>query len=217
MDYNFDAVIRRRGSDCRKWDGMRQVFGADDLLPFWIADTDFAAPPEVLNALRAKVDHGVFGYPARPDRMLQAATGWYARRYGWQVPAEHISLCPGIVFAISLCIQALTAVGDEVIIQPPVYPPFFSCVTHNRRQLLLNPLLNDGGYYRMDFDHLATLARRPRCRLMILCSPHNPVGRAWQADELSTLSAICQQHGVTVLADEIHADLVYGRRRHIPL
>lgn len=212
----FDEVIDRRNSRCRKWDNVEEVFGTHDILPLWIADMDFAAPPGVVDAINRAARHRIYGYHTRPQSFYQAAVDWVGRRHGWQVKLEWVINAPGVVPSIIAAILALTDPGDEVIIQPPVYPPFFSCVTKNGRQLVENPLRCADGRYEMDFDDLERKISS-KTRMLILCSPHNPVGRVWTQAELTRLNEICLQHDIMVLADEIHSDLVFKGHKHIPV
>lgn len=215
MSFDFDAVIARDGTASVKHDGRIAVFGTPDVTPLWVADMDFAAPPAVTAALVARAQHPVYGYTLVTDPVLAALQDWCRQRWGWQVPREHILLVPGVVPSLYAVVQALTAPGDGVIVQPPVYFPFFSAVRDSGRQLLENPLRLDAAGYTMDWDDLDTQAAS--ARLLLLCSPHNPVGRVWQADELDRLLAIARRHGLTILADEIHADLILPGHRHLPL
>ncbi len=212
----FDEVIDRRNSRCRKWDNVEEVFGTHDILPLWIADMDFAAPPGVVDAINRAARHRIYGYHTRPQSFYQAAVDWVGRRHGWQVKLEWVINAPGVVPSIIAAILALTDPGDEVIIQPPVYPPFFSCVTKNGRQLVENPLRCADGRYEMDFDDLERKISS-KTKMLILCSPHNPVGRVWTQAELTRLNEICLQHDIIVLADEIHSDLVFKGHKHIPV
>ena len=213
---HFHSITERHGTGCRKWDAVTEVFGAADVLPFWIADMDFISPPAVREALIAKAAHGIYGYNTVDPSYIAALQAWLQTRHGWTVEAQHILTAPGVVPSISLAIQAFSSPGDEIIIQPPVYPPFFSCITRNGRVVVENPLMCDKGYYRFDLDDLRQKIT-PRTRMLILCSPHNPVGRVWTAEELTALADICLEHNLIILADEIHHDLVFSGHRHIPL
>ncbi|CQR73768.1 Cystathionine beta-lyase PatB [Sporomusa ovata DSM 2662] len=214
--YNFDATISRQGTGCRKWDSLDSVFGRKDILPFWIADMDFATPPGVVEALKEKVEHKVFGYHTRDNSFYKAAIDWEMERHGWGIKQEWLLNTPGVVPSISFAILALTEPGDQIIVQPPIYPPFFACVTKNGRQLIENPLINIDGNYVLDFDDLER-KMSPKVKMLLLCSPHNPVGRVWTKEELSRLAEICLRHNVLIISDEIHADLVYSGHKHIPL
>lgn len=212
----FDQIVDRRLSGSRKWDGIRTTFSSDEVLPMWIADMDFASPPAVVEAVCRRAQHGVFGYPLRDDDYFCAIIDWLKQRQGWDVQAEWIAHTPGVVPAISVAVQTFTSPGDGVLIQTPVYPPFFSCVTNNGRKVVENQLQLVDGRYEMDFDDLASKLTAD-VKLMILSSPHNPVGRVWTEPELKRLAALCSSRGVIMLSDEIHGDLVFPGYRQIPL
>lgn len=219
MTRRFDQPIVREGSGSLKYDGRQQTFGTTEVMPMWVADMDFAVPEAVTQALQARVAHPVLGYSLAPDSLYQALIDWLRSKHNWQVPREWIVLTPGVVPSLNLVVEALTKSDDGVIVQPPVYFPFFSAVTGQQRRLVENPLrLRDSGsqpHYQMDMDHLAECAQQ--ARLLLLCSPHNPVGRVWQTTELETILSIAQAHDLIVLSDEIHADLVYADAQHQPL
>ncbi|WP_062047640.1 MalY/PatB family protein [Bacillus sp. JCM 19034] len=215
MDYQFDEVIERRGTDSLKWDMTKQRFGKEELLPLWVADMDFRAPQEVLDALHKKVEHGIFGYPAHSEKVDEAVVDWLNRRYKWDIHKESIIYTSGIVPTISYIIQAFTEPEDEIIIQTPVYYPFYDVVKKNKRQLVENPLSFDGNTYTMDLAHLESVITE-RTKMIVLCHPHNPVGRVWKRDELEALAAICKKYDLYVVSDEIHADLLFKGQTHIP-
>jgi cystathionine beta-lyase len=215
MTEEFDRVIDRRGTASVKWDYSRRYTGLEGLLPLWVADMDFPAPPEVLQALRRRVEHGIFGYTLEPESYFQAAMDWMLRRHGWKLQREWLIPAPGVVPAINLAILAFSEPGDEVVIQPPVYHPFAQGIRRNGRSVAENPLLLEGRRYVMDFAQLERLIG-PRSRLAILCSPHNPVGRVWERDELERMAEICLRGGLILLSDEIHCDLVLPGFRHLP-
>ena len=209
---NLNAYIERRGTDCCKWDDYVDMFpGMDvsDAVPMWVADMDFCCPPEVVDAVVKRAQEGLYGYNVGQTEGYENSTvGWLKKRYGWAVDREWIVFTPGVVPALSHAIRALTEPGDGVIIQPPVYYPFRKGVENNGRVVRSNSLILDGDTYRMNFEQLEELAAEPRTRLMILCSPHNPVGRVWSREELEKVCTICRRHGVTLVSDEIHADLL---------
>ncbi|EGO64504.1 MalY/PatB family protein [Acetonema longum] len=212
---DFNTVINRRNSGSVKWDDADLLYGAKDVLPLWVADTDFPAPQAVLDALQARVAHGVFGYPSPRFLGFEALAGWLKQRHSWETKPEWMVNSPGVVTALSIAVQTLTAPGDKVIIQPPVYPHFFSAVLQNSRTVVENSLIPEDGRYRIDFDDLARKAAD--AKLLILCSPHNPVGRVWTAAELKKLAEIALSNNLIILSDEIHSDLVYPGHRHTPL
>ena len=216
MPHDFDALIQRRGTDCYKWDALEERYGERDLLPFWVADMDFASAEPVQRALLERVQHPVYGYSITPPSAYEAIVSWLERRYGWVVEQEWISFTAGVVNALNLLIQTFTLPGEKIIVQPPVYPPFFNSVRNNGRQVVFNPLAETDRGYVMDFDDLEAKIDS-RTRMLILCSPHNPVGRVWRKEELEKLAEICLRHGLLMVSDEIHADFVYSGRRHVPL
>lgn len=213
--YNFDEVIDRRGTGSLKWDSLKERFGSDDLLPLWVADMDFRAPQPVIDALISRARNGVYGYTSLKPSYYNSIINWYGRRYGWDIEKEWIVITPGVVSAINFAIQALTSPGDKVIVQPPVYYPFFSSIESNGRHVLYNPLKLVDGRYEMDFEDLEKKVRDSRAKIIILCSPHNPVGRVWRREELIKFGKICIENGITVISDEIHSDLLYPGIEHI--
>ena len=217
MTQSFDQVISREGSLSLKYDGRRQIFGTDDVMPMWVADMDFAIPEAITKALQTRLNHPIFGYSVAPESLYDALIKWLRVKHDWQVKREWIVLTPGVVPSLNLVVAALTAENAGVIVQPPVYFPFFSAVTNHIRRLIQNPLLlanadSDSLHYQIDFDQLDRCAKE--AKLLLLCSPHNPVGRVWQQDELLKLLDIAKKHNLIILADEIHADLVYENAKH---
>lgn len=212
----FDVVVPRHNTCSEKWNNLDAVFGTSDVLPMWVADMDFTAPPVVLEAIAKRAAHGVYGYPFRTDGFYQAICSWMQRRHNWTIQPEWILNIPGVVPGISVAIQAFTQPGDKIIIQPPVYPRFFSCVTQSGRQLVENPLIDEGGKYVMNFDQLTQLAREGP-KMLVLCNPQNPGGRSWTKAELDTLSQICLEYRIILVSDEIHGDLIFKGYRHTPL
>jgi cystathionine beta-lyase len=215
MQYNFDELIERRGTDSIKWDTGR-IFDEADALPLWVADMDFRAPQPIIDAILERANHGLYGYILPKDSFCEAIVNWLSRRHAWQVQKSWIVASPGVVPAVSLAVQAFTQPGDKVIIQPPVYMPFLSVVPDGGRQLLLNHLKVENGRYEMDFEDLEAKMGDSRARMMILCSPHNPVGRVWTAEELGKVAELCLKHHIVLVSDEIHCDLVFDRHKHIP-
>ena len=221
MAYDFDKVIERRGTHCSKWDtDPRTIEGADyplgSPLPLWIADMDFEAAPEITQALAERVRHGVFGYTFVPDSCYEAIIDWEARRHGWKIEREWIQFAPGAVPAAHMAVQAFCQPGDRVIVQRPVYYPFFRTALNNGAQIANNPLRLHNGRYEIDFEDFERQASDPRTTLFILCSPHNPVGRVWTREELERLGAICARHDVRVIADELHCDILMPGHKHYP-
>lgn len=209
--FNFDTLVNRRGSNCYKWDVT-----ADGVLPLWVADMDFPAAPCIMDALRRRVDHGVFGYTLVPDSYYQAVVGWFSRRHGWNMQADWILYVPGVVPAISAIIKAKTKPGDKVLIQTPVYNCFFSSIRNNGCVIEESPLVYANGTYTIDFADFERKVSDPAVALFLLCNPHNPAGRVWTADELRRMGELCLKHNVFVIADEIHCELVSPGHRYTP-
>lgn len=210
----FDREIDRAGTFSTKYDARQAVFGHPDVIPLWVADMDFAVPAAITEALSMRAAHPIYGYTQAPESLYAALIDWLKQRHGWEIEREWIVLCPGVVPSLATCILTLTEADAGVIVQPPVYFPFFSTVTQTGRRLLENPLQKDDLSYRLDFDALA--AQAGSAQMLLFCSPHNPVGRVWKKSELLDLLAICEQRGLIIVCDEIHADLVYpGYNHHI--
>ena len=212
MKYNFDEIIPRKNSDCLKYDKLQEMFGTDDALSMWIADMDFRTPPFVIEALRRRLDHEVLGYTFCSPKWKPAIQNWVSRRYGWNVKEEEIGFVGGIVPAISFAVQCFTAPNDKILIQPPVYHPYHHVVKDLGRTLVYNPLRLVDGQYEMDFEDFERKA--VGCKLFLLCNPHNPGGRVWNADELSRIADICAKNGVIVISDEIHCDMALTGYKH---
>ncbi len=216
MAYNFDEPVDRQGTSCVKYDSRKNVFGTDNVIPMWVADMDFKSPPFVIEALRKRLEHEILGYTIRRKEYFSSLKEWVRRRIGWLIETDWISFSPGIVPALNICTLAFTKPGDKIIIQPPVYFPFFNAVTDHGRRLLYNRLLEDNGRWRMDFHDLEQKAAEG-ARMLILCSPHNPVGRVWKEEELEKLAEICLQYEILIVSDEIHSDLILPPYKHVPL
>ncbi len=210
--YDFDTLIDRTGTGACKWERRSEAEKEDGILAMSVADMELPAPPEVREALVRAAEHGIYGYTDPTDAYFDAVAGWMHKRHGVSLTARDIVPISGVVPAISIAIRAFSLPGDGVIVQPPVYYPFYSCVTLNGRQLERCALLLTADGYRMDFEALERIARKPTTRLMLLCSPHNPVGRVWTDQELRRVLAICRAYDVLVLSDEIHADLTMTAR-----
>jgi cystathionine beta-lyase len=210
--YDFNKVYDRRGTGCFKSDGLEMLFGKADLLPLWVADMDFAVAPEILEDLQERLKHPIFGYNLRLPPYYEAIINWIGSHYHWQVKKDWIVSTPGIVTAINIAVATLTAPGEGIVVQTPVYDPFFHAVNENKRRLLTNPLLMKNGSYEIDFADLEQ--KLAQSKMFILCSPHNPVGRVWTETELLQMGRLCRKHKVIVVADEIHADIVYSGSKH---
>lgn len=213
--YDFDRLIDRRGTNCLKYDKLKDYFGVEDALPMWVADMDFATPDFILHAVGKRLEHPVLGYTARSPKFAESLIGWMTARHRWTIDESQITMSPGVVPQLAVCVLAFTNPGDKVIVQSPVYPPFFSTVKDNDRELVVNELINDNGYYRIDFDRFEAQID-DRTRMFILCSPHNPVGRVWSREELERLGEICARRKVLVVSDEIHHDIVFQGFNHTP-
>lgn len=211
--FDFDRIIDRRGTDSVKYDNLQEAFGRTDVLPMWVADMDFQAPPAVVEAARACCERGVFGYTFRSPEGKLAFREWVNRRYHWAVREEWLTSSPGIVTALSLSVRTFTAPGDRVLILTPVYHPFHSVVTDNGRQLVYSPLQLAEGKYEVDWENFEQ-GLKEGVKLFILCNPHNPLGRVWTREELQRMGELCCRYGVMILSDEIHADLALFGRRH---
>lgn len=221
MRFNYDEEIDRRGTCSTKWeflhDGDQMKYGdhADPkhgknrLLPMWVADMDFPAPQAVIEALKDRAEHGIFGYTQPTDSYYEAVINWMARRYGYTVERDWIVLTPGVVPAIHMMVQAFLSPGEKVLVQQPVYYPFFRAIENNGGKIVSNALIYENGRYRMDFDDLAEKTADPAVTMAIFCSPHNPVGRVWTAEELTRFGTICLENNVLIISDEIHCDLIY--------
>lgn len=212
MKYNFDEIIPRKNSDCLKYDKLQEMFGTDDALSMWIADMDFRTPPFVIEALRHRLDHEVLGYTFCSPQWKPAIQNWVSRHYGWDVKEEEIGFVGGIVPAISFAVQCFTAPGDKILIQPPVYHPYHHVVKDLGRTLVYNPLRLVDGQYEIDFEDFER--KIVGCKLFLLCNPHNPGGRVWNADELVRIADICAKNGVIVISDEIHCDMALTGYKH---
>jgi len=215
MKFDFDAWIDRRNTGSMKWDCRERTEIEPDVIPMWVADMDFPAPPAVVEAVVNRARHGIYGYPIGSRSFYAAIAQWLRTRHGWNIKKGWITRSPGVVASLCLCLSAFTKPGDGVVIQTPVYHPFYSVILDNDRRLIRNPLKSEAGRTTMDFEDLGRKIDGGT-RLLILCSPHNPVGRVWSRDELARLGAVCASAGLIVISDEIHAELVYQGHRHIP-
>ena len=215
MQYNFDKIIDRRNTHSFKWDMAETLVGEKDVLPLWVADMDFECPPAVIKAIQHRAQHGIYGYTAVPDSCYQAIINWMKQRHGWDIQKEWIVQTPGVVSGFHWVVRACTTPGDSVIVQTPVYYPFFKAVKFNGCQMVENQLQYVNGRYEIDFDDLERKFDS-RTKVLLLCSPHNPVGRVWTRDELTRLANLCREHNVVVCSDEIHSDLIFRGYRHTP-
>lgn len=216
MDFDFDTPVPREKTHSVKFDGRQQYFGTTEVTPLWVADMDFAVPDCVTRALQDRIRHPVFGYTLYPDSLYESIIRWFERRHHWKIERDWILMAPGVVPSLFAAVQSFAKEGEGVIVQPPVYFPFFSAVTTNNRQLILNPLQKINDRYQIDFEHLENCAQQG-AKLLMLCTPHNPVGRVWNETELQEILRIARQYNLTILSDDIHADLTYSESTHIML
>lgn len=215
IKYDFDQIIDRSNTNTVKTDALEEVFGSKDLTPLWIADMDFLAPPQITEALKNRVEHGIFGYVHPGEAYFNSIINWLKNKHNWTVSKEAVSFVPGVVKGFAFAIDVFSDDNDKIIIQPPVYPPFKGTTEGLNRQIVNNPLILEDGHYRMDFDNLREVAKTG-CKLLLLCNPQNPSGRIWSKEELSELAEICYDNDILVVSDEIHADLVLPGNTHVP-
>lgn len=210
----FDEIVNRNTPEDIKY---MKIEGIDDLIPMWVADMDFRSPDEVVDALAAQSKRGVFGYSEADEAYDKAVTGWFRKRYGWEVDPGTVLKLPGVVYGISLAIRALTEKHDSILIFEPLYGPIAKSVKGNDRHLVISDLVRNGTRYEIDFDDMERKIKENNVKMLILCNPHNPVGRVWTGDELMKISEICLKNHMIIVSDEIHADFVYSGHKHIPI
>jgi cystathionine beta-lyase len=215
MLYNFDEIIDRTNTNCEKYDGRERVFGKADLIPLWVADTDFRTPDFIVSAVKKRAEHEIYGYPIKPDSYYQSIENWLFSQHGWKVQQEWITYCPNVVIGLASVILSMTKPGDKIVVQPPVYFPFFHVVEGNDRVMVENPLRLVNGQYRFDFDDLKAKIDK-ETKMLLLCNPQNPGGRVWTREELEELAQICADNNILVVSDEIHSDLIFSGFKHIP-
>ena len=216
MQFDFNKPIDRRNTDSVKFDFAAEHGYDPNILPLWVADMDFQAPPCVLDALKARVDHGIFGYTDTKEDYFAAVKTWFSSRFGWELQPQWLVKTPGVVFALSAAVRVMTEPGDAVLVQPPVYYPFYKVISNNGRRIVESPLVYENGSYTIDFADFEEKVRANGVKLFILCSPHNPVCRVWTEAELRRLGEICETYGVQVIADEIHCDFTLPGFIHTP-
>lgn len=217
MKYNFDEIVERRNTESSKWDNVGARVGNPDALPMWVADTDFRCPQPVVDAVKARAEHMIYGYPYVTPEFRTATVNWVKKRHGWEMDPDWVMFATGIVPVFNTMVQAFTEPGDEVIIQRPVYHPFGFAVEDNDRVISDSSLVYRNGQYTIDFEDLERRASSPKAKLFFLCNPHNPVGRVWTPEELRRIADICLKHHVIVISDEIHSDLILFGHHHIPV
>lgn len=213
--YNFDEIIPRENTDCIKYDIRKLFFGTEDVLPMWVADMDFRSPDFIIDAIKKRLEHEILGYTFRGKDFNQPIINWMEKRHGWKIKNDWISFSPGVVPAVNMLVLALTEPGDKIIVQPPVYFPFFSAIENNDRTKIENPLKLEKGRLNIDFDDLAKKAKD--AKMLIISHPHNPGGSVWTKEELTRMGEICVENDVIILSDEIHSDLIFPEFKHIPL
>lgn len=211
----FDEVIERKDTDSEKYDFPERFGGDAQAIPMWVADMDFRAPDAVVEAVRKKAEYGIWGYSEAREGYYENVISWFKKRHNWEPQREWIVKTPGVIFALSAAVKALTEPGDAVLIQQPVYHPFVNCIVHTGRRLVNNELVLNSGRYEMNLEEMEELIRREKVKLFLLCNPHNPVGRVWTREELKRVDDLCARYGVFVVSDEIHADFVYPGHKYI--
>lgn len=212
--FDFETPVSRTGTSAEKYTALKRLYGREDLLPFWVADMEFATAPAVSKALWQRADHPVYGYTSIPESLIMEIQAWNKKRYGLEIQSEAVTLIPGVMSGVSAAISALTRPDDVIVLQPPLYPPLIHSVSRNARKLIENHLVVRDGSYCMDMEGLARIVQQQRPKLLLLCSPHNPVGRVWNTKELEDVAELTRRHGVYVVSDEIHADIVFKPHVH---
>ncbi|HOO84879.1 MAG TPA: PatB family C-S lyase [Prolixibacteraceae bacterium] len=215
MQYNFDEIIDRSNTNCEKYDSRKSIFGTENIIPMWVADTDFRTPDFVVNAVKKRAEHEVYGYPQKPDSYYSAICNWHKRQHNWDIEKSWIAYSPNVVVALSSIVLSLTKPGDKIILQPPVYFPFYHVIEGNERIVVENKLKLSNGRYHFDIDDLKSKIDSD-IKMLLLSNPHNPGGMAWTKQELTELGQICLENNIIVVSDEIHSDLVYPEYQHVP-
>lgn len=213
---NFDVIPNRQNTSSEKWDGLKEIYGADNLLPLWVADMDFKTPDFILNALQKKLDLGVLGYEIYRDELTNAVMSWEEKEHNFKLQPEDVLFSHGVINGLAFTLEAITNKGDGVIYQPPVYAPFINTIKEMERLAIPNPLVFKNGKWQINFDELEGLIT-PNCRVLLFCSPHNPVGRVWSEEELNKLAKIAIKNDLVIISDEIHQDFCYSGFCHIPI
>lgn len=212
----FEKVHDRKNTRSVKWDMLKPVFQTEDVLPMWVADMDFQAPQAVNDALKDRAEHGIYGYTIIDDDVKDSIINWVTKRHDWEIDSDWLSFSPGVVTSLHMAIQAFTELNDKVLIQTPVYTPFYSVIETHNREVVKNPLQQKDNYYHIDFDDFENKLKQG-VKAFVLCSPHNPVGRVWTKEELQEMARLCLKYDVLILSDEIHGDLIYPNVKHIPI
>lgn len=212
QNFSFDDIIDRSDTQSAKWDEYDK-----NILPLWVADMDFRVPQPIIDAIIERANHGIFGYSYYHDAYYEALISWFSRHYCWEIDRNWVAFTPGVIPAINITLRAFSNIGDKIIVQNPVYYPFYGAIQNSGRHILLNPLQRSNGKYKMDYTDLEQKVKDPRAKILILCSPHNPVGRVWERDELNQLGEICVDNEILIVSDEIHCDLIYPNHKHTNL
>lgn len=212
----FEKVHDRRNTRSVKWDMLKPIFQTEDVLPMWVADMDFQAPQAVNDALKDRAEHGIYGYTIIDDDVKDSIINWVTKRHDWEIDSDWLSFSPGVVTSLHMAIQAFTEPNDKILIQSPVYTPFYSVIETHNREVVKNPLQQKDNYYHIDFDDFENKLKQG-VKAFVLCSPHNPVGRVWNKEELQEMARLCLKYDVLILSDEIHGDLIYPNEKHIPI
>ena len=215
MVYNFDEIIDRSNTNCEKYDGRKRIFGKENLIPLWVADTDFRTPDFIVEAVKKRADHEVYGYPIKPDSFYNSIRDWMLLQHQWNVEKDWILYSPNVVIGLASSVLSMTKPGDKIIVQPPVYFPFFHVVEGNGRIMTENPLKLKNGRYYFDFEDLKKKIDK-QTKMLLLCNPHNPGGRVWTKEELEELAQICSDNEIIVVSDEIHSDIILHGNKHVP-
>lgn len=216
MKYSFDEVIERRNTDSSKWDNVTALFGSPDVLPMWVADMDFRVPQPIVDAVKKRAEHPIYGYTKMSASIVASVTDRLYRKYGWKVEPDWVVFTPGVVPAVNAAVRAFAVPGGSVVVQSPAYPPFWSALSNNKCVPATNVLVEGGGRYEIDFDDLERKFRDAGSKAMILCSPHNPVGRVWTREELARMGEIALGAGAVMISDEIHCELALNGHKHVP-
>lgn len=215
MKYNFDQIIHRENTNCYKYDLREKIFNNANVTPLWVADMDFRVADEILSDIKKRTDHGIFGYTYPYEGLYNSLINWMQQRHQWSIKEEQVLFFHGVVPSVAIAVQAFTEPGDKIIVQPPVYFPLFQTVENNQRKIVYNQLKFENGQYSMDFEDLERQIDE-KVKMILLCHPHNPVGRTWKKEELARLADISHQHNILVVSDEIHSDIVFPGHKHIP-
>ncbi len=214
-EYSFDKVVPRNNTDSVKYDLRKAIFGTEDVTPLWVADMDFETPDFIVDAIRRRLDHNIYGYTFVPESFYEALQSWMKKRHQWDIKREWILCCPGVVPSLVMAILSFTEPGDAIVVQPPVYYPFFSTIRDNGRAVINNPLELRDGRLSMGYNHLAGCLDN-KAKLLLLCNPHNPGGTVWKREELERLGELCVKSGTIIVSDEIHSDLIFSGHHHLP-